>query len=945
MYPCIGFSCLRLAKNSLQTSQQSSFTLAPVSLNLLHCNEKATAMDALAAMKQHYLSPLFQPATVVVIGASEREGSCGAEVFRNLMEAPFKGELYGVNLRHSQVFGRAVQRRLADVPASSIDLAIIATSLRTITGLMLECGERGVKSVLILSRDFVGVDAASRAVLAEAIAIAKRYGVRVLGPNMLGLFRPSRGLIAANYRGNVLRGPVALVSQSSSVASAMLDWAESHGVGFSAVVSLGAAADVNFGEVLDYLSQDHETHGILIYLEDVGEARSFMSALRVAGRTKPIAVMKTGRHPEEHLSRVARTHAERLIGRDDAFDAALRRVGVIRVDNTMQVSIAARMLAAEFRATGRRLAIVSNGYSAGRMAVDRARDLRVELPRLAPATVQQLDATLPPFGSHDNPVDVLGDAPPERFIAATRACLADPNIDGVLVILTPQVGTDHYATAQAMLALRGDTKKMLMTVWMGDKKIASSRELFDRERMACFHTPENAVEAFASLAAYTYNQKLSLQSPGPVASRSLPDIARARAIIAGALAAKRSVLNSLETIGVLEAFFIPCAVTRLVSTSAQAVAAAETMGLPVALKIEAENLVHKTEIDGVVLNLYTSDAVKLAAEALFQRASERLPKGSLQGLIVQKMHGKKNARELMAGVSRDKVFGPVVAFGAGGTTVEVFEDVAVALPPLNLPLVASLMRRTKVEKMLGQFRNLPAADRGALKDALLRVSEMACELPELQELDLNPLVLDEAGVIAVDATIVVAPLAAGFRRYQHMAIHPYPSHLIRDITLKDGSRCVIRPIRPEDADALQHFVQQDMSEESRFNRFLSPLKQLSPRLLARFTQLDYAREMALVISQTEGEQEHMRGVARYTVNPDATTCEFALAIADRCQGQGMGKQLMLALFAAAVDEGLRSIEGEVLQTNRPMLGLVKGLGFTVKPHPEDASLKWVVRGL
>ena len=470
-------------------------------------------MERWTAMKAHYLSPLFQPRCVVVIGASETEESVGARVFRNLLDAHFKGQLFGVNLRHPKVFGETVYPTIAAVPAPEVDLAIIATPARTLPGLLRECGERKVKSVLVLSRDFVAVDTRNRALLDEAVAIARRYGVRMLGPNLLGMMRPASGLIAANYQGKVKPGNLALVAQSSSVASAILDWAEAHEVGFSAVVSLGATADVNFGEILDFLAQDGSTRGILLYLEDVGEARGFMSALRAVARQKPVVCLKVGREPVSS-TRAARTHSDRLIGRDDAFDAALRRTGVLRVPTMVHMSIAARMLAANFRTKGRRLAVISNGYGAGRMAVDRAQEMAVELPRLTPATVARLDAALPPIGSHDNPVDILGDAPPERFVAATEACLADPNVDGVLVILTPQAGTDHLATAQRMIELRRKTDKLLMLVWLGDKKIALSRKLLDRAHMAYFFSPEHAVEAFASLAAWAYIQELSLQTPG-----------------------------------------------------------------------------------------------------------------------------------------------------------------------------------------------------------------------------------------------------------------------------------------------------------------------------------------------------------------------------------------------------------------------------------------------
>lgn len=899
-------------------------------------------MNRWLAMKAHYLTPLFQPDSVVVIGASETPDSVGARVYRNLIDAPFSGRLYAVNLRHSQVFGRPAYTRLANVPDPDIDLAVITTPARTLPGLIRECGERGIRAALVLSRDFLAVDEHNRALLNQATIIGQALGVRILGPNLLGMMRPSLGLIAANYQGTVQSGHLALVAQSSSVASAILDWAEAHRVGFSQVISLGAAADVNFGEILDYLSQDGQTRGILLYLEEVGDARGFISALRAAARQKPVVALKVGR---EDGVLATRQHTERLIGCDDAFDAALRRTGVLRVQTMVQMSIAARLLSANYRTRGRRLAIISNGYGAGRMAVDRARELGVEMPRLAPETVARLDTVLPDVGNHLNPVDILGDAPPERFEAAVEACMADPAIDGVLVVFTPQAGTDHRATAERMLALKRKHEKLLMLVWLGDKKIAASRELLDQAKMAYFLYPEQAVEAFASLAAWTYNQELSLQTPGPLASRSEPDVDRARQLIRQVLSEGRTLLNPAESLAVLDAFHIPHPPTLLASTAEEAVAAAARVGLPVALKIDADHLQHKSDIDGVLLNVSTLEQVAESADAMLTRARQRLPAGTVHGLVVQKMHGKRHGRELLVAVSRDAVFGPVIAFGAGGLMVDVFGDVTVTLPPLNDMIAGNLIRRTKVARALGHFGGHAPADVESLRDILLRVSEMVCELPEMVELDMNPVVVDEHGAVAVDIRLRVAALPANFHRYSHMAIHPYPAHLVTHGQLKGGEACTFRPIRSEDAVELQRFVREELSEESRFNRFLSTLKQLPPNMLVRFTQLDYAREMAVVAVVEEAGAEHIAGVSRYTVNPDAASCEFAISIGDRWQGKGLGSQLMDALCRAALDSGLDSVEGEVLASNSPMLGLMRKLGFEVRPHPDDAMLKWVVKSL
>lgn len=893
-------------------------------------------------MKPHYLSPLFNPGSVAVIGATETPGASGNRVFRNLLDNGFRGQLYAVNPRHDTIHGQTAYRTVEEIPGN-VDLAIITTPAKTITALIKQCGRHGVKGALILSRDLVALDDDSRAMLKEAVELAHHYGMRLLGPNMLGMMRPGIGLISANYLGTVKTGNLAIIAQSSSIASAILDWGEGHGIGFSSMISLGAAIDVDFGEVLDFLVADTQTRGILLYIEDVHDARGFMSALRSAARSKPVVVLKVGRYGSRDQA-VARTHSERLVGRDDAFQAALRRAGVLQVRSMAQLFSAAKMLAANYRTNGRRLAIISNGYSAGLMAVDRAIETNVQLPKLAAETVARLNECLPRIGSHQNPVDILGDAPPDRFQAAAEACLKDENCDGVLVVFTPQAGTDDLATAQAMIDLQAKHSKPLLLAWMGEKKVARSRSLLSQHKMAYFHSPEHAVEVFYSLAAYEYNQSLLLQTPGPRTDWEEPDIDQARAIIEGALSTGQHTLSEIDSKQILSAFHIPVTPTLLADSADNAILLAQQLGYPVVLKIAAAGLSHKTDINGVILNLRNAEEVKDAYQQLEQSAATHLGQEAWQGATVQPMHAKQHGRELLVGVAHDPIFGPLITFGAGGVSVEIVNDTAVTLPPLNEFLANNLVRRTKVKKMLGEFRNLPAIEIQALHAVLMRVSEMVCELPWIQQLDINPLVADEHGVIAVDARIVITALPKGFRRYSHMAIHPYPSDLVRHAQLKDGSPFTIRPIRPEDADMQQAFVRA-MSEESRYNRYMSAIKQLSQSTLVRFTQLDYAREMAIVAATQVDDHEVMMAVARYTVNADFESCEFAIEVGDDWQGHGLGTRLMEALFDAARAQGLTLMEGEVLANNTSMLGLMKKVGFDIKPHPEDHGLKWVVKTL
>ncbi|WP_035053352.1 bifunctional acetate--CoA ligase family protein/GNAT family N-acetyltransferase [Andreprevotia chitinilytica] len=894
-------------------------------------------------MKKHYLTPLFDPKTVAVIGASETPGTVGTTVFANLVEAGFGGgtsKLYPVNLKRSAVLGVPAFKTVAKIKAP-VDLAIITTPARTLPGLIDECGKAGIRAAVIMSCDFVGTDAASKRLLDKIHARARQYGVRILGPSVFGMARAASKFSAGNYQGKIKPGSLALLSQSSAVTSAILDWAESHDVGFSSVISLGSATDVDVGETLDYLVEDPKTRSILLYIEDVHDARTLMSALRAAARSKPVMVLKVGRYDED--VKLGRTHSERLIGRDDVFDSALRRAGVLRLDSINQLFTAARVLNGSYRTKGRRLAVITNGIGAGLMAVDRARDLHIELPKLAPETVAKLDAVLPPQSSHCNPIDILGNAPPERFRAATEAALADPNIDGVLVVFTPQAGTDHMATAEAMIALRKTSDKPVLLAWIGGKKVDASRRLLSKDACAVFSAPEHGVEVFYALAAWQYNQQLLLQTPGPLGEWEAPDLDTARMVIDTALSSGRMVLDEIESKALLRAFHIPVTLTMRAASADDAVNIAMGMGLPVVLKLDVEGLTHKTDVDGVALNLTSIVQVASEASKMLARAHDRFG-DKMRGLTVQPMHNRKFGRELMVGVATDRAFGPAITFGAGGIAVEVFNDIAVALPPLNEVLAEHLIRRTRVKKMLGNFRNQPAVDVEAIKAVLLRVSEMVCELPQIQQLDINPLIASDTGVVAVDARVLLAQPPEGQRRYQHMAIHPYPSHLVQVTQLKNGMPMTVRPIRPEDAELIVKFVN-GLSEETRYNRYMNTLKTLPQVMLARFTQIDYAREIALVATVESGGGEIIVAVARFVVNPDYSSCEFAIVISDQWQGKGLGARLMEALFNAARDKHLTTVEGEVLASNKTMLAFMKYLGFTIQTHPEDEGLKWVVKTL
>ncbi len=892
-------------------------------------------------MGMHYLSTLFAPKSVAVFGASDSPDSVGQIVFRNMLESGFQGELYPINPKNPEVQGKRAYGRIADI-GKPVELAVIATPPQTVPGIIEECGTHGVKAAVIITAGFGEAGAEGVALEKVLLETARRYNIRLIGPNCLGIMRPSIGLNATFNKGSPNTGNIAFVSQSGALCTAILDWAQSNDVGFSSVVSMGSSTDVDFGEILDYLVSDANTHSILMYIEGIRNARRFMSAMRAAARIKPVILVKVGRHAAG--SKAAMSHTASLVGADDVFDAAVSRAGVVRVQTVTQLFTAAKALSCGFRPVGNRLAIVTNGGGPGVMAADRAADLGLEMATLSEATIDYLNRHLPPNWPHCNPVDVIGDAQAERYHHAVKACLEDDNVDGVLAILTPQAMTRPLESAQALIELADTHSKPLLTCWMGETQVATARDAFAQAHRPHFRTPEPAVEVFSHLSAYYRNQKLLMQMPGPLSHHIEPDVESARLIIEGAMQEHRKVLTEMESKALLSAFHIPVARTMVAHSPNEALLIAQQLGFPVAMKVNSPDITHKSDAGGVVLNLNNAHEVRAAYQHIIDNVLHNRPNAKVDGISIEPMVVKPNGRELMIGVTSDPVFGPVITFGAGGTTVEIMGDRAVALPPLNNFLVKELIRGTRIAGMLGAFRNMAPASMSALEDVLLRVSEMVCELPLLKEMDINPLILDENGALAADARVVVDYRQPGADRYAHMAIYPYPTQLVSQWQLADGTDITIRPIRPEDADLVKRFVH-NLSEESKYFRFMSSLQELTETMLVRFTQLDYSREMALIAVTVDRDQEVELGVARYAINPDGDTCEFALVIADNMQGKGLGQKLMVALMEAARANDLAVIEGEVLVNNHKMLKLMSRLGFASKISEEDRGIMKVSKAL
>jgi len=889
---------------------------------------------------RHALAPLLAPVSVALVGATEREGALGRLVWQNLAAGGLQGTLSAVNPKYREIFGQRCYAHLGELPQPP-EAAVFVTPARTLPGLIAEAAAAGVRGAVVLSSGF-GEAGPEGVVLQESmLAAARPHGLRILGPNCLGVMRTDVGLNATFSPVAALPGGLALVSQSGAICTAILDWARGAGIGFSSVVSLGGAADVDFGEVLDFLVTDAATHAILLYVEGIRDARRYVSALRAAARVKPVIALKVGRYASG--SRAASSHTGALVGSDAVFDAALRRAGTVRVKTYTQLFAAARALAGGRLPDGERLAIVTNGGGPGVVAADSAAENGVPLAELSSRTISLLSEKLPSQWSHGNPIDIIGDAPPQRFADAAAAALADPGVDALVAMYSPVAVTGPEAAARAVAQAAAGSRKPVLAAWLGDINPSRSRAFLEEQGIPNFYTPENAVEAFSFLCAYRRNQVQLMQAPaalGAGAREPRPDLVAASAIFEQARAAGRTLLGQDEARSLLAAFGLPVPRSIVAADRDAAVAAARNVGFPAVIKLHSPDITHKSDVGGVRLDLQNAEMVASAFDDMLRHVRALRPQARIDGVVVQPMLRYAHAREVLVGLSTDAVFGPVISFGAGGVAVEAVRDTAVALPPLNAMLARELMARTRMHRLLAGYRDVPAADFEALEAVLLGVSRMACELPWLKEMDLNPVLAHPGGAIVADARVAIDPARPerADPRYRHMAIHPYPVELEEEITLAGGRVVRLRPIQPEDAEAERRFFER-LSERSRYQRFMQYLRELSPQMLARFTQLDYDRELALV-AIADGE---LVAVGRYAPNADARTAEFALVTADEWQGKGLGRALLERLVRAARAAGYEALYGHILGANSDMLDLASRLGFTEESR--DGSQVTVARRL
>ena len=883
------------------------------------------------------LRKLFHPTSVAVIGASERKGAVGNLVMHNLLEGGFDGPIMPVNPKRRAVAGVLTYPDVASLPVIP-DLAVICTPPGTVPKIIDDLGKHGTRAAIVLTAGLGATPApgGSGTAQAEVLAMARRYGMRLLGPNCLGLLVPGIGLNASFAHLPALPGNIAFASQSGAMCTAVLDWARARGIGFSHFISMGDALDTDFGDVLDYLGSDPGTRAILLYVESIHERRSFMSAGRAASRNKPVLVIKAGR--SDAGARAAQSHTGALAGSDAVYDAAFRRAGMLRVDTIEEIFAAVETLARAPKFPGDRLAIVTNGGGIGVMAVDRLAQTGGRLAEFSDATLAALDKVLPASWSRGNPADIIGDAPPERYAAAMRAVLAAKEADAILVMHAPTATASSTAAAQAVIDVARETKAPVLANWVGQEAVAPARKMLRDAGVPTYDTPGEAIGAFMHLITYKRNQETLTETPTSLPAQFNPATAVARVMIEGHLASGDAMMSEPAAKSVLAAYGIPTVETHIVTTPAEAAAKAQAMGFPVALKILSPDISHKSDVGGVDLFLDTAEAVAASAERMFKIIGEKFPDARIEGFTVQRMADRAKAHELIVGVTCDAIFGPVILFGQGGTAVEVIADRAVSLPPLNMHLARDLVSRTRVWRLLQGYRDRPPVDMDALCLTLVQISQMIVDIPEIMELDINPLLADENGVLALDARIRVARPTGD--RSRDLAIRPYPAELEEPFTLHNGLEVLLRPIRPEDEPEHREFLGRLTPEDIRF-RFFGLVREFPHSEIARLTQIDYDREMAFIASapKADGSGSETLGVVRTVTDPDNETCEFAIIVRSDLKGQGLGYKLLEKMIGYCRARGTKTMAGQVMAGNHPMLDMVRALGFRVKRLEDEPVME------
>lgn len=893
--------------------------------------------------EDHPLNPLFAPRTVAVIGASERQGGIGRAVVWSLVSSPFGGTVYPVSDKHASVLGIKAYPQIAAIP-ERVDLAVIVTPAASVPGIVTECAEAGVRGIIVISAGFKERGAQGEQLERQIVERLRGTGIRLLGPNCLGIMNPISGLNATFAPHMARPGNVAFISQSGALCTAVLDWCQKEMVGFSAFVSVGSMLDIGWGDLIDYLGNDPRTHSIVMYMESVGDARSFLSAAHEVTLTKPVIVIKAGR--TQAAAHAAASHTGSLTGSDEVLEAAFRRCGVLRVNTIGDLFYMAEVLAKQPRPRGPRLAIVTNAGGPGVLAADSVITNGGQLAELSEKSMEQLNQVLPPHWSHNNPLDVLGDALPDKYAKVVDIAVNDSNVDGMLAILCPQGMSEPTQTAERLKNYAQTTGKPIIASWMGGPEMTAGIDILHRAGIPTYPFPDTAAKIFCYMWRYSYNLRGLYETPVlRSGSEAGPDRARAEHIVRCVRHAGRTILTEVESKELLACYGIPIVETVVALNEEEAVQRAQEIGYPVVLKIFSETITHKTDVGGVQLNLRDAAGVRTAFNRIKQSVSERAGAKHFLGVTVQPMV-KLDGYELIIGSSVDPQFGPVLLFGAGGQLVEVFKDRALALPPLNTTLARRMIEQTKVFEALQGVRGRKAVNLSALEELLVRFSQLVVEQPWIREIDINPLLASPERLLALDARVVVYGPEVRPEQLPRLAIRPYPVQYVKSWTMKNGDAATIRPIRPEDEPLLIR-LHEALSERSVYLRYFQPLK-LSQRTaherLTRICFIDYDREMALVVEHKNKEgMPEIVGIGRLSKIRGRNEAELAVLVDDRHQHLGMGTELYRRLIEVARDEKLELVISIILAENRDMLNICQKLGFHFQTDMEDGTVRAELR--
>ncbi len=861
------------------------------------------------------LEVLFNPKTIAVVGATNKEGSVGRDLMRNLLGSGYQGTVYPVNPRRNSILGVKTYPSISETP-DKIDLAVIATPAKTVPGIIQECGKAGVAAAVIISAGFNEAGKKGREMSDKIRQYAERYSIRILGPNCLGFIKPSISLNASFANKMALPGKIAFISQSGALCTAVLDWAVRNNVGFSHFVSIGSMLDIGFHHLIDYFGSDPGTSSILIYMESLKDARRFLSAARAFARTKPIIILKVGKSSEG--AKAAMSHTGSLTGNDAVFEAAFKRAGVVRVNTIEQLFSCAQTLAMQPRPEGNKLAIITNAGGPGVIATDYLIENGGELANLSQDTIGRLNKMLPAAWSKGNPVDVLGDAGAERYEGAAELCLRDRNVDGVLVILTPQSMTDPVGVAQQLVRMNKHGKTVLAS-FMGEDDVERGKQILKKGSIPAYDAPESAVRCFLSMHGYARNLEALYETPATIPHAFVPKIKENKEIIRRA---SGNVLTESESKQLLMNYDIPIAESGVAKDAKSAARMADEIGFPVVMKILSPDILHKTDVGGVKIGINSCEEAEAAYREITASAKKEMPKADIKGVLVEKMIRKRY--ELLIGSKKDPIFGPVIVFGMGGVAVEVFKDTNVGLPPLNMALSMRIIEETKVFKLLKGYRNIKGSDIKSIQFLLYKFAYLLQDFPEIKEIDINPFAVDEKGGIVLDAKVILDKQSKKVKPYAHLVISPYPKEYTTTFTMNNGKTAILRPIKPED-EPLEAEMFTKFSEQTQRFRFFQLIKDITHELLIRYTQIDYDREIAIIAEVSK----KMAGVVRLIADPYNETAEFAIVVADPWHRQGLGNKFTDYILEIAKKRGIKKVYADFLKDNHIMKHMFDKRGFKI----------------